>query len=111
MPDLEDLLHRRWEARSSINDPEFVLGTPVGDREHMIVSPATRLNIFDGRIVLVFDGATYTPRVVPEPMEEFPHYPLRYFITYYTRIDYNIVFPEWLDKAPPLPAASDHVTF
>jgi hypothetical protein len=111
MTKTDALLHRRWEARRSITDLEFVLDTVVGDDKHNIVTPATRLDLFNGRIVLVFDGPTYTPRIVPEPLEEFPHYPLRHFITYYTRIDYNIVFPEWRHEALPLPAPNDAVRF
>ena len=111
MTKTDALLHRRWEARRSITDPEFVLDTVVGDNKHNIVTPATRLDLFNGRIVLVFDGPTYTPRIVPEPLEEFPHFPLRYFITYNTRIDYNVVFPEWHHEASPLPVPGDRVSF
>src|SRR5712691_5602931 len=90
-------------AKEVIADPELVLALtrriypPEPDPNFVPIK--TRLDLLDGTIVLYFSG----PRLVlyvPEPREQFPFYPLRYFLIYRSRVHYNIFYPA---HAPRLP--------
>jgi hypothetical protein len=100
-----------WKAHHAITDPEFFLDTPLllggENNEPTIVREPTRLELFKGAVTLEFDKATYAVHVTTAPTI-FPHDALRYFLTYQSRVEYNMIFPGAIARAA---TPSDHVTF
>lgn len=96
------------EASGSIVDPDLTLERPA-EGELRPVDVDTRLDLFGGRIVLFFSGRRFVP-FLPKPHEQFPYYPLVYFLIYRSRVHYNIVFPDWL-AAPPAITPAPAVVF
>jgi hypothetical protein len=99
------------KASGAIVDPEIVLGAIAFGDDPPVVAQDTRLDLFGGQVVLLFTGSKFIPLTIPEPQDRFPYYPLRYFITYRSRVNYNIVMPERLALDPSLVSASTTVTF
>jgi hypothetical protein len=58
----------------------------------------------------LFSGSRFIPLTIPEPREQFPYYPLWYFLKYRSRVNYNIVTPERLALTPAALSTSTTVT-
>lgn len=99
------------KASGAILDPEIVLEAVAFGDDPPVVAQDTRLDLFGGQVVLLFTGSKFIPLTIPEPQDGFPYYPVWYFIKYRSRVNYNVVTPEWLALDPASLAASTTVTF
>ncbi|MFQ5931784.1 MAG: hypothetical protein ACE5MM_05220 [Nitrospiraceae bacterium] len=97
------------KASGSILDPELELVAPTFGGEPIAVANETRLDLFDGQIVLLFSGSRLVV-FVPEPRDKFPYYPFIYFLMYRSRVHYNIISPDW-QSFPEAIAATSEVVF
>jgi hypothetical protein len=98
------------KASGAILDPEIVLEGIVGEDPHVVVHD-TRLDLFGGKVVLLFSGSKFIPLTIPEPQDRFPYYPLWYFLNYRSRVNYNVVGQERLVLDPAGLSVSKTVTF
>lgn len=98
-------------ASGAILDPEIVLEDIAFGDDPRVVVHDTRLDLFGGRVVLLFSGSRFIPLTIPEPQDRFLYYPLWYFIKYRSRVNYNIVTPERLALDPAALSTSTTVTF
>ena len=96
----------RWVSSGAITDPEFFLTIQVGEEPRIVETP-TRMDLFNGSVILIFDGGCYYCHT--NPSAAFPHDALRYFLTYQTRVNYNVIYPH-LGNLHATPT-SDEVTF
>jgi hypothetical protein len=107
-------------AKDVITDPElvsawFMRRISPSEPDPNFVPIETRLDLLDGKIILYFSGARFV-LYVPESQEQFPFYPLHYFLIYRSKVHYNIFYPphgrelpnEW---GPPNLTPSSEVTF
>ena len=99
------------KASGAILDPEIVLDAIAFGDDPPVVVHDTRLDLFGGKVVLLFTGSKFIPLTIPEPQDRFPYYPLWYFIKYRSRVNYNIVTPERLALDPASLSPSTTVTF
>jgi hypothetical protein len=102
-------------AMDIIADPEFVLDTvvityPRKPDEPRVVPIATRLDVFNGKLVLYFSGARLV--VFASGLHKgFPFYELLYFLIYCSRVHYNIISPPTIGLELPNLEPSSEVTF
>src|SRR5467141_2324498 len=82
-----------WRAHRSIIDPAFCFDASNGNDKPQIVVDPTRVDLFNGKVTLIFTTDGYTVYKAAEP---FPHDALRYFLIYQTRINYNAIYPEYI---------------
>jgi len=99
------------KASGTILDPEIALESTAFRDEPRVLERDTRLDLFDGQVVLLFAGSKFILLNYPEPKDRFPYYQLLYFIIYRSRLNYNIVIPERLSLDPTALPSSTAVTF
>lgn len=98
-----------WKASGTISDPEIVSGrmalASTGSQFEgpKVVPSPTRIDLFDGRYVLLFRDDQLVLFLSPDDIEAFPYYLLQYYVCYQSRVHYNILsvplgidFPLWL---------------
>jgi hypothetical protein len=99
--------HVTFHASGALADPEFVLESHSYPDGPNVVEQDTRLDLLGGRVVLFFRGAKFVPFLAEDDWKFF--YSLSYFLTYRSRVQYNITVPEGLQL--PEIAPSSQVSF
>jgi hypothetical protein len=89
-----------WKAGGAIADSEIesdgLLASTdptVGLRGPKVVCSPTRIDLFDGRYVLLLRDDELVLFLAPEDIDSFPYYALLYYLCYHSRVNYNIIHP------------------
>ncbi len=89
-----------WKATGAIADSEIesdgLLASTdptVGLRGPKVVCSPTRIDLFDGRYVLLLRNDELVLFLAPEDISSFPYYSLLYYLCYCSRVNYNIIYP------------------
>lgn len=98
------------KASGVISDPEIEWSGFVGDELNAVQNP-TRLDLLRGKLVLVFRAGVLIAFTPIEVSERLPFEALLYFISYCSRVNYNIVYPPLGEDFPDQLSSHDQVTF
>lgn len=104
-----------WKASGTITDPEIVstviwsTGVPF-DSPKFVPSP-TRIDLFDGRYVLLFIDDQLVVFHSPEDVDAFHSYSLLYFLSYRSRVRYNMIVPPGKIEFPKTLSPTQEIVF
>jgi len=104
-----------WRASGTITDPEIVspviCSTGVSFDGPKFVPSPTRIDLFDGRYVLLFSDDQLVVFLSPEDVDAFHYYSLLYFLSYRSRVRYNITSIPYEIEFPKALPATEEINF
>ena len=106
-----------WKASGTISDPEIVsrgiaiatTGAPF-EGPKFVPSP-TRIDLFEGRYVLLFRDDQLVVFLSPDDVDTFSYYLLLYYLCYQSRVSYNILSVPLGIKFPETLPATEEIIF